>query len=216
MQIFLDTAKVDEIRKWKSVIAGVTTNPSILLKDGGNIYDLCNEVGNLPISLEACGDFKTDAIKYSQEIPGCNIKIPLLRPNGGHNLDLIAELSDQNIDINCTALFSLSQVILATKAGARYVSLFYGRIADEGGYPGNMISDCMDFLMREDADTELIIGSIRGVGDVLDSTNHDADIITIPPAILQKMVSHAYSRETVQMFERDNEELQKLSKVQLN
>jgi len=216
MQIFLDTAKVDEIRKWKSVISGVTTNPSILLKDGGNIYDLCNEVGNLPISLEACGDFKTDALRYNQEIPGCNIKIPLLKPNGGNNLDLIAELSELGIDINCTALFSLPQVILATKAGARYVSLFYGRIYDEGGCPSSMIYDCMDFLMREDVDTELIIGSIRGVGDVIESTKAGADIITIPPAILQKMVSHAYSRETVQMFERDNEELQKLSKVQLN
>jgi len=216
MKIFLDTAKADEIRKWKSVISGVTTNPTILLKDGGSINDLYREVGELPISLEACGDFRTDAIRYSCELPGCNIKIPLLKPEGGNNLDLIAELTDSNIDINCTALFSLSQVILATKAGARYVSLFYGRIADEGGSPGSIISDCIEFLLTEDTDTELIVGNVRGVADVLDSTVNGADIVTIPPAILEKMVKHSYSLDTVRMFERDNAALVKLNGLECN
>ena len=213
MKIFLDTAKIDEIRKWRSVIDGVTTNPSILLKDGGNIYDVCKELEPLPVSVEAAGDFETDARRFASEIPNCNVKIPLLRPDGGHNLDLIKKLSQEGVQINCTALFNLSQVILATKAGARYVSLFVGRINDEGGNPWSIVHDCSGFLCTGETETELIVGSIRSVGDVLGSQINHTDIVTVPPPILEKMVMHQYSLETVKQFERDAQLLGKLDGV---
>jgi len=186
------------------VIAGATTNPSILLKDGSNIYEFVKVMGVLPVSIEACGDFVTDAREYSKiKNASIVIKVPLLNTEGGDNLHIIEELTKEGIAINCTALMSMAQVILATKASARYVSLFAGRVEDEGGNSTDMIADCVDFLNNEDIDvgTELIVGSIRTVGNVLDAVRVGAHIITIPPPILKKMLLHRYSLETVRQFE---------------
>lgn len=208
MQIFLDSSKVEEAKKWMPVIDGATTNPSILLKDGTtDIYEFCKVMYPKPVSVEACGDFKTGARKYHSGIPNAVIKVPLLAPDGSDNLWIVKTLSEEGIPINCTALMSLSQVILATKAGARYVSLFAGRVEDEGGDSPCMIADCVDFLNGEGAETELIVGSIRTVGNVLDAVRAGAHVVTIPPAILEKMLFHSRSLSTVREFEEDYEKL---------
>ena len=207
MKIFLDSSKIEEAKRWMSVIEGATTNPSILLKEATtSIYEFCRMMEPKPVSIEACGDFITDARKYSMEIPNAVVKIPLLNTEGENNLSLIKQLSEEGIKINCTALMSLSQVILATKAGARYVSLFAGRIDDEGGDYYQMISDSVSFLNNENV-TELIVGSIRTVRNVLDAVRAGAHIVTIPPNILGKMVMHRYSLETVREFEADDKRL---------
>ena len=156
MKIFLDSSKISEAKRWSTVIEGATTNPTILLKDGSNIYEFARIMAPKPVSVEACGNFLTDALKYSTEIPNAVIKVPLLKPDGGNNMDIIRQLSDEGISINCTALMSLSQVILATKCGARYVSLFAGRVDDEGGNSTSMIEDCVSFLQGENSETEQI------------------------------------------------------------
>jgi len=210
VKIFLDSSKVEEARRWMPVIDGITTNPSILLKEGGDIRELAKAVFPLPISIEASGDFITEAREYSKiEDAMPVIKVPLLKPDGGDNLSIIKSLTDEGVVINCTALMSLSQVILATKAGARYVSLFAGRVEDEGGYSTQMIIDCINFLENEDSETELIVGSIRTVGNVLDAVRAEAHIVTIPPPILEKMLRHNYSLVTVQQFEKAAEELRR-------
>ena len=201
---------MSEVIKWRPIIEGVTTNPSILLKEGGDVVALAKELAPLPVSIEAVGDFETDARKYAKISSNVAVKIPLLRPDKGDNLMLIHKLAAEGVSINCTALFSLSQVILATKAGARYVSLFAGRVDDEGGDYMSMIADCMEFLdadFDESHPTELIIGSIRTVGNFMDAVRAGADIVTVPPAILEKMVDHRFSRATVQQFENDAKKL---------
>ena len=210
MRIFLDSSKVEEAKKWMSVLDGATTNPSILLKDGGNIYEFAKLFGDKPVSVEATGDFRTEALEYAKNIPNAVIKIPLLNCEKGNNLDLIKELSKKKIPINRTALFSLSQVLLATKAGARYVSLFAGRVDDEGGDSSSMIRDCVKLLAdeyRHGSMTELIVGSIRTPKDVLSAVNAGAHIVTIPPPILDKMINHEFSRTTVRQFEADAKKL---------
>ncbi len=214
MKIFLDSSKVEEAKRWMPIISGATTNPSILLKDGSNIFEFVKVMGNLPVSIEACGDFVTDARKYSKiEDAAIVVKVPLLDTEGGDNLHIIKELTSEGIAINCTALMSMAQVILATKAGARYVSLFAGRVEDEGGDSPGMISDCVDFLeseeVEEEVETELIVGSIRTIGNVLDAVRAGAHIITIPPPILEKMLLHRYSLETVRQFEKAHEALRR-------
>jgi transaldolase len=218
LEIYLDSSKISEAKRWKSVVTGYTTNPSILLKDGSNIYEFCQAVAPLPVSVEACGDFVQEAHKYWTEINHAVIKIPLLKPGSGDNLDVIRQLSSEGIKVNCTALFSLSQVILATKAGAAYVSLFAGRVDDEGGYSTTMISDCVEFLessevwndvTKKHTHTKLIVGSIRTVSNVLDAVRAGAHIVTIPPPILEKMLDHKYSRVTSEQFERDSQCLKK-------
>jgi len=210
LKIFLDSSRIEEAKRWFPVIDGVTTNPSILLKEGGNIEELARYIYPLPISIEASGDFVTEARKYSK-VEGTTpvIKIPLLKPDGTDNLNIIYSLAADGISINCTALMSLAQVVLATKAGADYVSLFAGRVEDEGGYSPQMIADCVDFLDRDDSDTELIVGSIRTVGNVLEAVRAGAHIITIPPSILEKMLMHHYSVVTVQQFEMAAETLRR-------
>jgi len=202
MKIFLDSSKISEAERWMPIIEGATTNPSILLKDGSDIYEFVKVMGHLPVSIEACGDFVTDAREYSKiKDASIVIKVPLLNTEGGDNLYIIEELTKEGIKINCTALMSMAQVILATKAGARYVSLFAGRVEDEGGDSPGMIADCVDFLDGEDVETELIVGSIRTVGNALEAVRVGAHIITIPPPILEKMLLHRYSLETVRQFE---------------
>jgi len=208
VKIFLDSSKIEEARRWMPVIEGATTNPSILLKEEtASIYEFCKMLESKPVSIEACGDFITDARGYSKKIPNAVIKVPLLAPDGRDNLEIIKALSKEGISINCTALMSLSQVIFAAKAGARYVSLFVGRVDDEGGDYYQMISDCVDFLDNEDTETKLIVGSIRTVGNVLDAVKAGAHIVTIPPNILEKMLMHRYSLETVRQFEADDAKL---------
>ncbi|MBA7637237.1 Transaldolase [subsurface metagenome] len=210
MKIFLDSSKIEEAKRWMPAIEGATTNPSILLKEGTtSIYEFCKMLEPKPVSIEACGDFATEARIYHSQIPNAVIKVPLLNTEGGNNLILIKQLSEEGIKINCTALMSLSQVILAAKAGARYVSLFAGRVDDEGGDYHRMISDCVDFLDNEDTETELIVGSIRTVGNVLDAVRAGAHIVTIPPNILGRMLMHRFSLETVRQFEADNAKLSK-------
>lgn len=214
LKIFLDSSSVEEADRWRSVIDGATTNPSILRKDGGDLLDFCQELDPLPVSVEACGNILADAKAYSSLWHNVVIKVPLLRPDGRHNLEVIRTLTDEGIPVNCTALFSLPQVMLAAKAGARYVSLFAGRIEDEGNDWEQVLHDCMEFLVlrggsscrgRDEEDTELIVGSIRGVGQVLSclAMEFPPDILTIPPAVLEKMVMHRYSLETVKQFEAD-------------
>lgn len=201
MKIFLDSSKTEEAKRWTPVIEGATTNPSILLRDGSDIYEFATVMDPKPVSIEACGDFVTDARHYSRNVPNAVIKIPLLKPDGKDNLDIIFGLSQEGLKINCTTLMSLSQVVLATKAGARYVSLFAGRVEDEGGDSMGMIADCVGFLDGEYCETELIVGSIRTIGNVLDAVKVGAHIITVPPAILEKMLMHRYSLDTVRQFE---------------
>ncbi len=211
MRIFLDSGSVTEARKWKPVIDGATTNPTILKKDGGDIFEFCKELEPLPVSIEACGDFYTDARRYSGEIPNAVIKVPLLNPSGGDNLEVVKALSGEEIKVNCTALFSLPQVFLALRAGARYVSLFIGRIEDEGGNWQEVLADCMGCVAEHGVgwgEPELIVGSVRGVGHVMSClrSRTPPDIITLPPAVLEKMTMHCFSLETVRQFERDHVE----------
>jgi len=209
MRLFLDSSKLGEIIKWRPVISGVTTNPAILKREGGDIHEIAEAIAPDPISIEACGDFLTDAQHYADLIPNVVVKIPLLTTSGSPNIEVIDTLVREGIDVNCTALMSVSQVILATQLGVQYVSIFAGRIDDEGGDYYRVIRDCVDFLDDDDGGTELIAGSIRTIGNVLDAFRARAHIVTVTPATLDKMVMHRYSLETVRQFEEASRNLPK-------
>lgn len=203
MEFFLDSGSKAEYEKWKSVVVGVTTNPSIVLKDGCDIKSFCKLVAPKVVSVEASGDFEAEALKYAASISNAVIKVPLLRPDGGHNLAIIEKLESQDIKVNCTALFSMAQVMLGARSGASYLSIFAGRIDDEGGEWLTIVNDCVQWLLKEKIMSEIIVGSIRTVGQVLNCANLEfpPGYVTVPPAILEKMVTHSYSLETVRQFE---------------
>ena len=208
-KVFLDSSNSDLMRHWRSVISGVTTNPSILKKEGGDLEEICRYMVNKHVSVESGGDFLEEAKSLwswlSPINPSLVIKVPFLDTKGNHNLNIISDLTEKGIPVNCTAMLSLSQIVLASKAGAKYVSLFAGRIDDEGGNYQEVVKDCVTYLDNNffDKGCELIVGSVRTIGNVLDCIRAGAHIVTIPPAVLQKMITHQYSILTSKQFEDD-------------
>src|SRR6266480_4530955 len=125
-------------------------------------------------------------------------------------------LSQEGIAINTTAILSFNQAMLAAKAGATYVSIFAGRVADEGNDPATVIRNVRRWLDDWEFSTRIIVGSIRTVMDVQNAALAGAHIITIPPQFLPKMIDHRYSRETVHQFVQDaHKTLQQMSKVKV-
>lgn len=214
MEIFVDSASITEIRKWLNmgVIDGVTTNPSIMLKDG--VYDteagakeIAAIVNPRPVSVEVTtndlDEMLLQAQRFASWAPNIAIKIPQITQDGTPCYGVIRQLESEGIKVNATVAMSLGQVILAAKAGATYISIFAGRVADEGGNASEVISNSVEWLEHWKYESKIIVGSIRSVGDVLDAALAGAHIITIPPQFLGKMVDHKYTRDTVRQFVDD-------------
>ncbi len=211
MEIFIDSASTREIEKWLAmgVIDGVTTNPSIMFKDG--VYDaeagakqIATLVNPRPVSVEVTTNDLDEMLNQAQEFASWAsnivIKIPQITQDGVPCYGVISKLEKDGIKVNATAALSIGQVILAAKAGATYVSIFTGRVSDEGGNAPEVIRNSVEWLARGEYKSKIIVGSIRSVGDVLSAAIAGAHIITIPPQFLDKMADHKYTRDTVRQF----------------
>jgi transaldolase len=216
MQIFIDSANEREIIHWlrQGVVDGVTTNPTVMYKDG--VYDLeeggkrlCRLVGDRPVSLEVtCNDHAemiAQARGFASWARNVVVKIPIVNEHGESCLGVIHTLSSEGVAVNATAVLSFNQALLAAKAGATYVSIFAGRIADEGNDPGLTIRNVRQWIDSWEYSAKIIVGSVRSVIDVQIAALAGAHIVTIPPQFLPKMVDHKYTRETVAQFNRDAE-----------
>lgn len=214
MEIFIDSANINEIKRWfeMGVIDGVTTNPSIMFKD--NVYDAeagAREIAALVHPKPMCVEVTTNdldemlvqARTFASLAPNIVVKIPNITQDGIPCYGVIRQLENNDVRVNATAALSFGQVILAAKAGATYVSIFAGRVSDEGGNAAEVIRNSVEWLERWKYKTKMIIGSIRSVGDVLTAAIAGAHVITIPPQFLDKMADHKYSRETVKQFVND-------------
>ncbi len=214
MEIFIDSASITEIGKWleMGVIDGVTTNPSIMLKDG--VYDAeagAKEIAALinprPVSVEVTTNDLDEMIIQAQRFaswaPNIAIKIPQITQDGIPCYGVIRQLETEGIKVNATVALSLGQVMLAAKVGATYVSIFTGRVADEGGNAPEVIRNSVDWLERWKYKSKIIVGSIRGVIDIQQAAVAGAHIITIPPQFLDRMADHKFTRETVRQFITD-------------
>jgi transaldolase len=214
MKIFIDSANVKDIEKWINygIADGVTTNPSIMFKDG--IYNIEEGVKKLaklidprPLSAEVTTNDIKEMIEQAKWLaslaPNVVVKIPVENEFGVPCYGVISQLEKSGVKVNATAILSFGQIMLAAKADATYVSLFAGRIDDEGGNSTEVIADTVEWLESWDFKSRLIIGSIRSVGDVINAALAGAHIITVPPQQLDKMADHKYSRETVKQFIAD-------------
>ncbi len=214
MQIFLDSANYTEIEKWleQGIVDGLTTNPSIMFKDG--VYDveqgarrLCTLFGKRPVSVEVTTNIREEMVQqartFAQWAQNIVVKIPVINDQGESCLGVINALNREGILVNTTAILSFNQAILAAKAGATYVSIFAGRVADEGNDPTVIIRNVRQWLDAWDYTAKIIVGSVRTVMDVQAAALAGAHIITIPPPFLAKMVDHKYTRETVRQFNQD-------------
>jgi transaldolase len=227
MQIFIDSADVKQIEMWlvQGVVDGATTNPSIMFKDGvadieTGALRICKLLGDRPLSVEVTSNHLETMLEqgrlFATWARNIVVKIPIVNEFGESCLGVIHRLTREGIAVNSTAILSFNQAILAAKAGATYVSIFAGRVADEGNDPAVVIRNVRDWLDEWKSPARIIVGSIRTVMDIQSAALAGAHIITIPPQFLPKMVDHRYTRETVRQFVQDAEKtLEQMSKAKV-
>jgi transaldolase len=220
MPIFLDSGNLKEIEKYlkMGIIRGVTTNPSILLKDGvtggmpgikQRTVEIAKMIAPFPLSVEVTTNDHQKMLEQAQELAAIanniNVKITIHGPNGElHNLEVIHELEkNKNIRVNATAMMSAQQCFLAAMAGASYVSLFGGRVNNMGYNACDEIMKLRQVLDDFELKAKIIIGSTREVLNIIEWLGAGAHYVTVVPNLLETMIVHPYSKETVQMFLAD-------------
>jgi transaldolase len=226
MAIFLDTGKLNEIERFlrMGIIRGVTTNPSILLKDGitggfevvkKRSIEIAKLIHPYPLSTEVTTNLKKEMVSQAREIAGWAenmvVKIPIHGPEGElDNLEVVHELEKKhNVRVNVTAMMSAQQCLLAALAGATYVSLFGGRVNNMGYNAVNEIKILRKLLDDFDLPSKIIIGSMREILNAVEWLHAGAHIVTVLPAFLEGMIVHPYSKETVRMFLSDAQKSEK-------
>ncbi len=208
MKIFIDTANIDEIKKandW-GVIDGVTTNPTLVAKEGRGFDEVVREIISIvngPISLEVIGiqsdEMVKEAIKMSAWSQNVVIKIPMT-PEG---LKAVKILNTKNVKTNVTLVFSVNQAILAAKAGATYVSPFIGRLDDIGHDGMQIVRDMVTIFKEYNFKTEIIVASVRHPLHVIEAAKVGAHVATIPFNVIEKMFSHPLTDAGLNKFLND-------------
>ena len=210
MKFFIDTANVDEIRKANDmgVICGVTTNPSLIAKEGKDYVETLKEIASIvdgPISGEVKAT-TTDAegmIKEGREIAAIHPNMVVKIPMTVEGLKAVKVLSSEGIKTNVTLIFSANQAILAANAGATYVSPFLGRL-DDISQPGiELIRQIAEIFDIYGYDTEIIAASIRNPIHVTDCALAGADIATIPYKVIEQMTKHPLTDQGIEKFQAD-------------
>lgn len=216
MKIFVDTANVQAIEEAMAlgIVDGVTTNPTLIAKEGDNpekiIKEICALVGDKPVNGEVLSLDCDGMVKEGREIASWSdnmvIKIPMIK----EGLKAVKILAEEGIKSNVTLIFSPTQAILAAKAGASYVSPFVGRLDDIGTDGMEMVSEIVGIYDNYDSiDTEVIVASIRNPIHVIQSGLMGAHILTIPPKVLDQMERHPLTDKGVQMFLEDAKKFKK-------
>lgn len=211
MKFFLDTANVNEIKEANNmgVICGVTTNPSLIAKEGKDFKKTVAEIAEIvdgPISGEVNTESSEDAEKMiaeGREIadihPNMVVKIPMTAAG----LKAVKVLSEEGVKTNVTLIFSVGQALLAANAGATYVSPFLGRLDDIGAEGMTLVSDIAEIFDIYGIETEIIAASIRGPLHVIDAAKAGADIATIPFEVIMQMVKHPLTDQGIEKFKKD-------------
>ena len=208
MKIFLDTADIGLIKKYNDMglVDGITTNPSLLAKAGGNPADAMAEISEVikgDVSLEVVATDSDAMVEEGRRLRryGDNVvvKVPMT-PDG---LAACRRLSSEGIPVNVTLIFSTNQAILAAKAGARYVSPFIGRIDDTGHDGMQLIEDLVGIFQNYSFETQILVASVRHPVHVKDAAMLGADVVTLPPAVLEKMLHHPLTKIGLDNFLAD-------------
>ena len=210
MRFFIDTANVDEIREANEmgIICGVTTNPSLIAKEGRDFNQVIAEIASIvdgPISGEVKAT-TTDAqtmIKEAREIakiqPNMVVKIPMTK----EGLKAVKVVTAEGIKTNVTLVFTSAQALLAARAGATYVSPFLGRL-DDISMPGiDLIEDISQIFSMHDIKTQIIAASVRHSIHVIDCAKAGADIATVPYKVLMQMTGHPLTDQGIEKFKKD-------------
>lgn len=214
MKLFIDTANIDEIKEindW-GVICGVTTNPSLIAKEGRDFKEVIKEITTIldgPISAEVISLKKDGMIEEAKELAKIHPNIIIKIPMTSEGLGAVKVLSNEGIKTNVTLVFSPSQALLAARAGATYVSPFVGRMDDIGNAGSNIIEDIVKIYNIHNIDTEIIAASIRHPMHVLEAAKQGSHIATIPYNVFLQMVEHPMTDIGLEQFLKDWEDVPK-------
>lgn len=213
MKLFIDTANIDEIKEineW-GVICGVTTNPSLIAKEGRIFEDVVKEITDIvdgPISAEVISLDKDGMLKEARELAKIHKNIIIKLPMTKEGLKAVKVLTSENIKTNVTLVFSANQALLAARAGATYVSPFVGRLDDVGNEGMDIIEDIYQIFALHGIDSEIIAASIRHPIHVLDAAKAGAHISTIPYKVFVQMLGHPLTDIGIDKFLKDWETVQ--------
>ncbi len=211
MKFFIDTANVEEIREANDmgVICGVTTNPSLIAKEGRDYKTVLKEITEI-VDGAISGEVKattTDAegmIREGREIAAIHPNMVVKIPMTAEGLKAIKVLHSEGIKTNCTLIFTANQALLAARAGATYVSPFLGRLDDISTRGVDLIQEISDiFAVADDIDTQIICASVRNPMHITDCALAGADIATVPFEVIKQMIHHPLTDEGIVKFQND-------------
>ena len=199
MKFFLDTANVEEIRRGVELglVDGVTTNPSLIAKEGRGLEELALEICELvdgPVNLEVVSTGATDMIHEARYLAGLHknvyVKLPMIR----EGLKALHVVAQEGISVNVTLIFSPGQALLAAKNGAAIVSPFIGRLDDISQEGMGLISEILLMYENYDFDTEVLVASVRNPVHVVQAAKMGAEIATLPAKVLEQLMKHPLDR----------------------
>ncbi len=214
MKLFIDTANVAEIREandW-GVICGVTTNPSLIAKEGRDFVEVVKEITTIvdgPISAEVISLEHEGMVKEARELAKIHKNIIIKIPMTEEGLKAVKILHAEGIRTNVTLIFSAAQALLAARAGATFVSPFMGRVDDVGNQGLDLIDDIVTIFQNFGIETEIIAASIRHPMHVVEAAKLGCDIATVPYKVLKQMFNHPLTDIGIQKFLKDWETVPK-------
>ncbi len=214
MKLFIDTANVNEIKKANDmgVICGVTTNPSLIAKEGRIFEDVVREIASIvngPISAEVISLDTQGMVKEAAELSKLHKNIVIKIPMTAEGLKAVKILHNEDIKTNVTLVFSAGQALLAAKAGASYVSPFVGRLDDISMDGIGLISEIVEIFKNYNIDTEIIAASIRHPMHVTEAARLGCHIATVPYKVIEQMTKHPLTDKGIEQFLKDWETVPK-------
>lgn len=208
MKLFIDTANVDEIREANDlgVVCGVTTNPSLIAKEGRNFQEVVTEITSIvdgPISAEVISLEHEKMVEEAKELVKIHKNIVIKIPMCAEGLKATKILTSMGIKTNVTLIFSAPQALLAARAGATYVSPFLGRVDDIGGDGVDLIADIAEIFEIHNIKTEIIAASVRHPVHIVEAAKAGAHIATVPYKVIMQMINHPLTTSGIERFLKD-------------
>ncbi len=208
MKIFIDSANLDDIAEGVSygVVDGVTTNPSLIAKEGADIHSRIRQICEIvdgPVSAEVIATEWSEMVEEGRDLSQIHENVVVKVPVGTEGLRAAKKLREENIDTNVTLIFNPSQAVLAAKAGASYVSPFVGRMDDITQSGMDMVRDIVQIFQNYDFATQVLVASVRNPLHFLEAAKMGADVATLPVAVVRQLLKHPLTDIGLEKFLAD-------------